>query len=287
MEDGRRGRHVRGRGPRARPRGRSRRGRSPCGAPAARLASSCAPVRTPTTAPAPARVPASRSLTVSPTTATVPGSRTPRRAIAPRIRSGAGRPRPTSAGESARSTSPSQASAASRASLVDGAKPVVRHTRTPRARSCAQHAERAGDRLGAARGDRGLVGPGELGGGASRLPRGEERGEHVGLGPAHGGAHHGGRLGRSGRTGKYPPGVEGVLERGLDRAVVAHGRAGHIEAGEEVPADHAGTARPAASSVPAAMAGAQVMPRPPGPVTRTTRSAISSRRHTPPSRRWA
>ena len=44
---------------------------------------------------------------------------------------------------------------------------------------------------------------------------------------------------------------------------------------------------PAAASVSAAMAGAQVMPRPPGPVTSHTPGSISSRRQTAPSMHWA
>ena len=55
--------------------------------------------------------------------------------MAPRIRSGAGRPRPTSAGDRARSISERQPSASRRASRVLGANPVERHTRTPAARS--------------------------------------------------------------------------------------------------------------------------------------------------------
>ena len=107
-----------------------------CGA-ASRWPRPCAPVSTPATTPAPARVPEMRSLTVSPATATSSTASISRRSTAVRIMSGAGRPRPASAGDSTRSTSVCQRSASMMRSRVGGAKPVVRHTFTPISRSSA------------------------------------------------------------------------------------------------------------------------------------------------------
>ena len=103
-----------------------------CGA-AESVASSWAPLRTPIDRPGTGRVrrPRGRSPCRPPRPPTA-GSSTPRRAMAPRIRSGAGRPRPTSAGERARSISSRQPRASSSASRVEGANPVVRQTLTPR-----------------------------------------------------------------------------------------------------------------------------------------------------------
>ena len=81
------------------------------GAPAcSRSARVLAPVSTPATIAAPARRPDSMSLAVSPATASSPTA--PPRSLSSAVsgRSGHGRPRPASAGDSARSISPPQAS---------------------------------------------------------------------------------------------------------------------------------------------------------------------------------
>ena len=149
----------------------------------------------------------------------------------------------------------------------------------------AQHPEGAGDLRHGTGGDARLVGGCEL----LRCPlrrRGlEEDREHVGFGPPHGVAHD--------RPGplvlvaprRDPDGRQRGPERGVDGAVVAHGRPRHVEAGEGEGPDHVAT--PAAARVSAAMAGAQVMPRPPGPVTIHTLGRICSRKHTAPSVHWA
>ena len=62
---------------------------------------------------------------------------------------------------------------------------------------------------------------------------------------------------------------DGRLEGGADGAVVADGGAGHVEAGDGDPGHD--------RKVSSAIAGEQVMPRPPGPVTRTTPGATSDR----------
>ena len=96
------------------------------------------PVSTPATSPAPARSPDSTSLAVSPATASSLTAPPPSRSSAVSGRSGQGRPRPASAGESARSISGRQPSASSRASLVAGENPVARQTLIPAARSAAK-----------------------------------------------------------------------------------------------------------------------------------------------------
>lgn len=90
-----------------------------------------APVSTPATRPAPARRPDSTSLGVSPATASSRTEPPPSRMSAVSGRSGQGRPRPASAGDSTRSTRPPQPSAVTIASLVAGEKPVARHTFIP------------------------------------------------------------------------------------------------------------------------------------------------------------
>ena len=96
------------------------------------------PVSTPATRPAPARRPDSTSLAVSPATASSLTAPPPSRSSAVSGRSGQGRPRPASAGDSARSMSGRQPSVSSRASLVAGENPVARQTLIPAVRSAAK-----------------------------------------------------------------------------------------------------------------------------------------------------
>ena len=100
----------------------------------------------PTSRPAPARWPAIRSSGVSPTTAPGGMSSTPRRRAATRTRSGNGRPRPASAGESTRSTSLHQPRALTIASCVGRAKPVVERDLDARVPERLDGLDRARDR---------------------------------------------------------------------------------------------------------------------------------------------
>ncbi len=170
---------------------------------------------------------------MSPTTTTAAGSTTPSRAMAPRIMSGAGRPRPTSAGDKARSTSPCQPRAPRSASLVDGANPVVRHTDNAAPTQRPQDVERAGNLGCPARCDLGLVGLRERGRGRGGVGGLEQPGEDVGLRPAHGLAHHDLASARRSLPGFDADGGERGSERGFHRAVVAHGRPRHVEARQQ------------------------------------------------------
>lgn len=97
------------------------------------------PVSTPTTMPAPALEPASRSRTVSPAVSTRLTSRTPVASIARKIMYGAGRPAATSSTHTTASRNPSpQPIRASSASVTPRSKPVVRATLTPAARNVAR-----------------------------------------------------------------------------------------------------------------------------------------------------
>ncbi len=76
-----------------------------------------------------------------------------------------------------------------------------------------------------------LVGGGEGGGGPRRLFGSEQTGEHVRLGPTHRLEHEGVRLVVAPAARLDPHHAQRAGERLLDGAVVAHGRAGHIETG--------------------------------------------------------
>ena len=206
------------------------------------------------TAPAPAACPASRSLTVSPTTATAPGSSHAEAGHGARgscrARAGPGRRRPARAPGRPPSTQPS---ASSRASRVDGAKPVVRQTWTPCGAQVAQDLAGAGHLADVAgRHDR-LVGGGEGGGGPRRLFGSEQRGRTRPPWTSPSSRARRPAASSSRRLpGSIPTAPRAAGERRLDGAVVAHGRAGHIEAGQREGPDHAATlATPAARSVSA------------------------------------
>ena len=91
--------------------------------------------------------------------------------------------------------------------------------------------------------------------------------EDLDLGLAHRGAHvlHRLVIGGHGQVARR----DRCLEGGDDGAVVADGGAGHVEAGDGYPGHD--------RKVSSAIAGEQVMPRPPGPVTRMTPGATSDR----------
>src|SRR5262249_1656631 len=74
--------------------------------------------------------------------------------------------------------------------------------------------------------------------------------------------------------GKAPLG-DGGLERAHDGSGVADCRAGHVQA------ENANAGCNAHRNVSSAIAGEQVMPRPPGPVTRTTPGATCERWYKP------
>ena len=105
--------------------------------------------------------------------------------MAPRTRSGAGRPRPTSAGDRARSTSAAPAQGVEQGVPGRGREPRREADLDPGAAQVAQDLEGAGDLGDVPAGDDRLVGGGEGGGGLPGLVRLEQRGEHVRLGPAH------------------------------------------------------------------------------------------------------
>ena len=216
---------------------------------------------------APERDPANRSLEVSPTTATSATSSIRNRRTAVRIMSGQGRPRPASAGDSTRSTSASQPRAVTIRSRVAGEKPVVRQRRIPALRRSTRQASAPGmgphlapvDGVveGVLEGRVGLLGPVPV--------AAEQLGEHGDLGLTHGAADVvlgiGGQL-----TGGEADGVEGVLERLFDGAIVGHRGAGHVQGHQSDRGFHGLTS----SQVCSAMAGDRVIPRPAGPVTTHT-----------------
>src|SRR6202012_3706156 len=108
----------------------------------------------------------------------------------------------------------------------------------------------------------------------------EDAPEHLDLGLAHRGPDvlHGLLVAVGGQAAVADGGLEGVH----DHAVVGHGGARHVQAGNGVAGPGvAGTAvagtAVAHAKVSSAMAGEQVMPRPPGPVTRTTPGSIGDR----------
>ena len=195
------------------------------------------------------------------------GSATPSRSMAPKIMSGAGRPRPQSAGESARSMWSAQPSRSIKLSRVEGAKPVVRHTLTPPARRASKTSTAPGmaDTSPAATMLRtpakAAVAPAAASGSRSgRTPRpwtgpsspARRRGPREPLAPSarprpRRAPRRRPRRPRRRRARWYPP---------------CRGRPAR--------SGRSSQATPAALRVSAAMAGAQVMPRPPGPVTSHT-----------------
>jgi len=131
--------------------------------------------------------------------------------------------------------------------------------------------------------------------GSVRLLRGilgaEDVPEHLDLGLAHGLVHEGQRLVVARRACRQPELLGRGGERSDDAAVIGHRGAGHVQAGDGD--RHLSGLRCRClgrqchryqchgcqyhANVSSAIAGAQVMPRPPGPVTRTTPGAISDR----------
>ena len=168
--------------------------------------------------------------------------------MAPRTRSGAGRPRPTSAGERARSIVGPPVQRVQQG--VAGRRGEAGREADPDAAGSevAQHVGRAGDRLDPPGGDDGLVGRGELRPWPARPGRlSRSVAKTSALDQPMVSRTNAVRLVVARRALRDADGGQGFVERGFDGAVVAHGGAGHVEAGERVRPDHAAT--PAASSV--------------------------------------
>ena len=209
-----------------------------CGA-AASWARPCAPVSTPATTDAPARVPASRSLAVSPATATSRTSSIPSARIAASTRSGCGRPRTSGLGLSARSTRSCQLERVQERVEGPGREPRRQAHQHPGGAERRDRLDRAGDRLRAPGGEARAVR-------RPRTPRWpgcgprlvtEQLAEHLDLGATHRGPQVLQASGEAVGVGSGTGLAQRLDEGGLDRAVVAHRGPGEVEDGET---DHRG-----------------------------------------------
>ena len=186
---------------------------------------------------------------MSPATATRRTSSISRRSTALSTRSGWGRPRIPGPGANARSIRSRHPSVSSSAASVAGENPVLRHTRTPPSRSAAIAS--SAPSIGCTEPDATRV-PYAASNASFAAPRhrvvAEQGPEHLELGAPHRGPQVREPVREAVGAGTRVDRREGVDERGLHRAVVAHGGASQVEDGQ-VDGGHRGPARRPASLV--------------------------------------